>query len=66
MLFRSPLVSQSRYEDLINIGAYVKGSDPKCDEAIRMMDKINEFLTQKVEDKFNYDETIQQLLNLGK
>lgn len=51
-------------EDLINIGAYVKGSDPNCDEAISMMGRINEFLQQEVEQKFNYEETVQQLINL--
>lgn len=52
-------------EDLINIGAYVKGSDPHCDEAIKMMDQINAFLQQEVGQEFNYDETVQQLINLA-
>lgn len=32
--------------DLINIGAYVNGSNPKIDEAIRKIDAINAFLKQ--------------------
>lgn len=32
--------------DLINIGAYVKGSNPKIDEAIKRLDAINQFLRQ--------------------
>ncbi len=45
-------------EDLINIGAYSKGSNPKIDEAIEKIDKINNFLTQKVEEKYSLEETI--------
>ncbi len=63
---RNLLAVFKKNEDLINIGAYVKGSDPKCDEAIKMMDQINGFLKQEVEQKFNYDETIQQLINLAR
>jgi flagellum-specific ATP synthase len=36
--------------DLINIGAYVKGSNPKIDEAIRRMDAIQAFLKQDMKD----------------
>ena len=36
-------------EDLINIGAYVKGSNPKIDEAVRKIDAINGFLKQDID-----------------
>ncbi len=36
-------------EDMIRIGAYVKGSHRETDYAIGMIDKINEFLQQPVE-----------------
>lgn len=62
---RNLLAVYKKNEDLINIGAYVKGSDPKCDEAMRMMDKINAFLQQEVGEKFYYNETIEELLNLA-
>ena len=48
-------------EDLINIGAYSKGSNPKIDEAIAKIDKINNFLKQKVEEKFTLQETLEEL-----
>ena len=35
-------------EDLINIGAYVKGSNPRIDRAINRIDSINEFLRQDI------------------
>ena len=62
---RNLLAVYKKNEDLINIGAYVKGSDKHCDEAIRMMDKIEAFLCQKTSDKFNYEETVQELLKLS-
>ena len=63
---KSLLAVYKKNEDLINIGAYVKGSDKNCDEAIRLMDSINEFLQQKVEEKVEYDVTLEQLMNLVK
>ena len=62
---RNLLAVFKKNEDLINIGAYVKGSDKNCDEAIKMMDGINEFLQQKTGEKFDYETTIQELINLA-
>jgi flagellum-specific ATP synthase len=59
--FRDLLASYKEAEDLINIGAYVKGSNPKIDESISKIDKITAFLKQKVEESTNYDETIKYL-----
>ena len=56
----------AKNEDLINIGAYVSGSDPMCDKAIALMDNINSFLKQSVKDKTEYQETVNSLLELGK
>ena len=46
------------YEDLISIGAYKAGTNPMLDEAIRHINGINEFLCQKVGEKFDLEETI--------
>lgn len=62
---RNLLAVYKKNEDLINIGAYVKGSDPKCDEAIKMMDKINDFLQQEVSEKFVYDTIIDELIQIA-
>ena len=61
---RNLLAVYRKNEDLINIGAYVKGSDPMCDEALAKMDKINQFLCQATDLKVDYDTTIQELINL--
>ncbi len=64
-VLRNLLAVHRKNEDLINIGAYVKGSDPVCDKAIAMMDDINSFLLQSTNDKIEYETTIQELLQLG-
>jgi flagellum-specific ATP synthase len=51
-------------EDLINIGAYVAGSNEGIDFAIRMIDKINTFLQQDMNESIGFDETRRQLLAL--
>jgi flagellum-specific ATP synthase len=43
---RELLATYERSEDLINIGAYQKGSNPRLDEAIAQYDRINSFLRQ--------------------
>lgn len=48
---RAVLANYGEAEDLINIGAYIKGSNPKIDYAISKIDTLNEFLCQ------NFDET---------
>lgn len=54
----------STYEsniDLVSIGAYKKGSNKELDEAMDKISKINEFLTQSVDDSFSFDDTVNQL-----
>ena len=62
---RNLLAVYKKNEDLISIGAYVKGSDPQCDKAIAMIDKINKFLQQKTNEKFFYEDTLKELLTLA-
>lgn len=48
-------------EDLINIGAYSKGNNPKIDEALKYIDQIEGFLKQGIEEKIEFDKTIEAL-----
>ena len=48
-------------EDLINVGAYVKGSSPAIDRAISLNESINDFLTQGVFERYSFRETIEKL-----
>jgi len=53
-------------EDLINIGAYVKGTNPKVDNAIRKIDEINGFLRQGTHEKSDFDSTSEALKQIIK
>jgi flagellum-specific ATP synthase len=48
-------------KDLIDVGAYEHGANPKIDMAIRMMPEINKFLRQSVKDLVSMDSTIDTL-----
>ena len=57
----------SNSEDLINIGAYVKGSNEEIDMAISKHNHINNFLTQTVDDKISFKDTLalmEQIINV--
>ncbi len=58
------LATYREAEDLINIGAYVKGSSEKIDHAIECIDRINQFLKQGIYDKCDPDEAIAALSTL--
>jgi len=51
-------------EDLINVGAYAKGSNEKIDYAIEVIDKIQEFIKQGVHERYSYEETINLMKNV--
>ena len=62
---RNLLAVYRKNEDLINIGAYVKGTDPATDKAIALMESINFFLCQSVDEHMDYENTVNALLKLA-
>ena len=52
-------------EDLINIGAYVKGSNAQIDRALEKIDAIQTFLKQTITDRGDYNSTRQRLMELA-
>lgn len=62
---KSWLAEYKANEDLISIGAYQRGSNPKTDKAIEMYDKINDFLTQGTEEHTSWEMMVDQLLTLS-
>ncbi len=50
--------------DLIDVGAYEHGSNPKIDMSIQMMPEINTFLRQSIKDLVSMDSTIAELKNM--
>jgi flagellum-specific ATP synthase len=55
-----------RNRDLIAIGAYQKGADPRVDEAIALWPKIEEFLRQGVNEAAPFAKSIGRLRELLK
>jgi flagellum-specific ATP synthase len=61
---KETLAVYRKAEDLINIGAYVAGSNPKIDYAIEMIEKINQYLKQDIDETTDFAESISQLAQL--
>ncbi len=61
MRLRKLYTTYQEAEDLINIGAYRQGSNPRIDESIGLHESIMSFLQQKVEERYNLDTTIELL-----
>ena len=49
---------------MINIGAYKAGSNKHIDFAIEKIDSINSFLQQGVEEKFLFDDIVDQMRDI--
>jgi flagellum-specific ATP synthase len=58
---RKVLATYREAEDLINIGAYVDGSNPDIDYARQKIAALNRFLIQNVEDHFDFEHNIPEL-----
>ncbi len=61
---KNVLATYQEAEDLINIGAYKKGSNKNIDYAIEKIDAVNEFLLQETHDKFSFEEILEALEGL--
>ena len=60
------LATYKKAEDLINIGAYVKGSNHDIDYAVSMIDQVSDFLKQNIHEKIDIAKTRKQMHNLFK
>jgi flagellum-specific ATP synthase len=65
-LIREWLSTFSKAEDMINIGAYVKGSNPKIDTALRKIDAVNAFLVQHVDQRVMMKDSLAAVEELTK
>ncbi|MEM8745824.1 MAG: FliI/YscN family ATPase [Actinomycetota bacterium] len=61
---RSLLAAHRDARDLIEIGAYVAGSNPTVDRAVQLEPQINAFLRQTVEDRTDAATTTQRMVSL--
>jgi len=51
-------------KDLIDVGMYNAGSNPRLDIAIELMPQINAFLQQRTADSVTMDSTISTLISM--
>ncbi len=62
--FRELMAAYRDAEDLINLGAYARGSNPTIDRAIAMNNEINAFLKQGIFEKETFASITAKLLNM--
>lgn len=58
---REVVAAYEKERDLILIGAYESGSDPRVDYAIEKIEEVNSFLKQGTQDKVDFEDTVGQL-----
>ena len=61
---KTVLATYQEAEDLINIGAYKRGSNKNIDYAIDKIDAVNEFLVQDTMEKFDFEQEEEMLAAL--
>lgn len=59
--FIEVLATYKRFEDMINLGAYKEGTNPKVDYAIKMIDKMKTYLRQGMTEKRDLGDALQGL-----
>jgi flagellum-specific ATP synthase len=61
---REILATYREAEDLINIGAYVPGSNSKIDYAISRIDAVNDFLRQGMNEQDRLEDSVERMKQL--
>lgn len=61
---RDILATYREAEDLINIGAYVPGSNPRVDFALSKIEAVRHFLKQGVYETSSYEHTLASMMGL--
>jgi flagellum-specific ATP synthase len=62
---RDILATYRDAEDLVNIGAYVAGSNPRVDHALARIDQVRLFLRQGIYDRSTFEDAERAILSLG-
>jgi flagellum-specific ATP synthase len=65
-MIREWLSTYRKAEDMVNIGAYAKGSNPKIDLALRKMDAVSAFLVQRYDERVGLDNAFAGVEDLTK
>jgi flagellum-specific ATP synthase len=62
--FVETLACYKKLEDMINLGMYQEGSNPQVDYAVSMIEKLNAFLRQGMDEKRDFSDSLQGLFCL--
>ncbi len=62
--FNEILATYNEAEDLINIGAYVKGSNPQIDHALSKIQSLRSYLKQDMKEKSTFSEAVERLMQI--
>ena len=62
---REILATYREAEDLINIGAYVPGSNPRVDHALSKIEAVRHFLRQGIYESSAYDLTLSKMMSVA-
>jgi flagellum-specific ATP synthase len=63
---RDLLASYKESEDLITVGAYARGSNPKVDKAISIYDDLVNLLRQQIEESFTIDQLFERMIEIAR
>ncbi len=59
--FRQMLSTYQQHRDLISIGAYQRGSDPRVDAALVQWPRMQKFLQQNINDRYDFQHSVKAL-----
>jgi flagellum-specific ATP synthase len=59
------LATYNRVEDMVNIGAYAKGSSDEIDQALEMIGPLREFLQQRINEKSDLTDSMEYMKKLA-
>ena len=62
---RDTLATYREAEDLINIGAYVPGSNPRVDRALSKIEAVRHFLRQGIYETSSYETTLARMMSVA-
>jgi flagellum-specific ATP synthase len=62
--FREIMSVYTQARDLIQIGAYVSGSDPRVDSARNLIYEIYDFLSQEIEEEISFEDTVASITRI--
>lgn len=65
LMLRSLYATYKQAEDMINIGAYAEGRNPRIDQSIKTIGPLREFLKQGLDEAPMFEETLQLLRGLA-